>query len=43
MLAWAVGMPLVFLGIDLMVREQPLWRAILLAVATLLGTGAVVA
>ena len=42
MLAWAVGMPLVFLGIDLVAREQPLWRAILLAVATLLATGAAV-
>lgn len=42
MLAWAVGMPLVFLGVDLAAREQPAWRAALLAVATLLATGAVV-
>jgi len=42
MLAWAVGMPAVFLGMDLVFREQPVWQSALLVAATLLATGAVV-
>ena len=42
MLAWAVGMPAVFLGMDLVFREQPVWQSALLAAATLVVTGAVV-
>ena len=42
MLAWAVGMPAVFLGMDLVFREQPVWQSALLAAGTLVVTGAVV-
>jgi hypothetical protein len=42
MLAWAVGMPAVFLGMDLVFREQPVWLSALLAAGTLVVTGAVV-
>ncbi len=42
MLAWGVGMPLVFLGMDLAFRDRgPLWTAVVLVV-TLAVTGAVV-
>jgi hypothetical protein len=42
MLAWAVGMPAIFLGMDLVFREQPVWQSALLASGTLVVTGAVV-
>jgi hypothetical protein len=42
MLAWAVGMPAIFLGMDLVFREQPVWLSALLAAGTLVVTGAVV-
>lgn len=42
MLAWAAGMPLIFWGIDLAQRGQPLWQSLLLMAATLLSAGAVV-
>ena len=35
-------MPAVFLGMDLVFREQPVWQSALLVAATLLATGAVV-
>ncbi len=42
MLAWLVGMPLIFLGIDLAQRVQPLWQVLGIMAVTLLLTGAVV-
>jgi hypothetical protein len=42
MLAWLVGMPLVFLGIDLVQRVEPLWQVLGIMAAVLLLTGAVV-
>jgi len=42
MLAWLVGMPLVFLGIDLAQRVQPLWQVLTIMALTLLLTGTVV-
>ena len=42
MLAWAAGMPLVFLGIDIANRGQPLWQSLGIMAVALLVTGAVV-
>ena len=42
MLAWVVGMPLVFLGMDLAFRDGGAARSVLVVVATLALTGAVV-
>ncbi|MCU0486940.1 MAG: hypothetical protein MUC85_12620 [Anaerolineales bacterium] len=42
MLAWAVGMPLIFLGIDIANRGQPLWQTLAIMAMVLLVTGAVV-
>lgn len=42
MLAWAAGMPLIFWGIDLAQRGQPLWQSLLLMAGSLLAAGAVV-
>lgn len=42
MLAWAAGMPLIFWGIDMAQRGQPLWQSLLLMATTLLAAGAVV-
>lgn len=41
-LAWLVGMPIVFWGIDVSQRGQPLWQTVLILVACLLLMGAVV-
>jgi len=42
MLAWAAGMPLIFWGMDLFFREQPIWQAFLLITGVLLAVGLVV-
>jgi hypothetical protein len=42
MLAWAVGMPIIFWGIDIAQGSQPLWQAVLLLAGTLLVAGAAV-
>ena len=42
MLAWAAGMPLIFAGIDLAQRLQPLWQILSVMAVVLLITGAVV-
>jgi hypothetical protein len=42
MLAWAAGMPLIFLGIDLAQRFQPLWQVLSIMAIVLLVTGAMV-
>lgn len=42
MLAWAAGMPLIFWGMDLFFREQPLWQALRLLAGVLLAAGLVV-
>lgn len=42
MLAWLFGMPLIFWGIDLSQRGQPLWQVLLIMVGVLLLAGAVV-
>jgi hypothetical protein len=42
MLAWAVGMPLIFLGIDLAQRLEPLWQILGAMAAVLVITGALV-
>ena len=42
MLAWAVGMPIVFWAIDLAFKLSQTWQAVLLMVAALLLMGAVV-
>ena len=42
MLAWAAGMPLIFLGIDLANRGQPLWQTLGLMALVLVITGAIV-
>jgi hypothetical protein len=42
MLAWAAGMPLIFLGIDLANRGQPLWQTLSLMALVLSVTGAIV-
>ena len=42
MLAWAAGMPLIFLGIDLANRGQPLWQTLGIMALVLAVTGAVV-
>jgi hypothetical protein len=42
MLAWAVGMPLIFWGIDAAQKSQPAWQTLLIMALTLLATGALV-
>lgn len=42
MLAWLVGMPLIFWGIDIANRGQPLWQSLGIMATVLLITGAVV-
>jgi hypothetical protein len=42
MLAWFVGMPLIFAGIDLAQRLEPLWQILGVMAVVLLVTGAVV-
>lgn len=42
MLAWLFGMPLIFWGIDLSQRGQPLWQVLLIMAGVLLLAGAVV-
>jgi hypothetical protein len=42
MLAWAVGMPLIFWGVDIAQRVQPLWQTLGIMAAVLVVTGAVV-
>jgi len=42
MLAWLVGMPLIFLGIDIANRGQPLWQSLGIMALVLAVTGAVV-
>ncbi len=42
MLAWFIGMPLVFLGIDIANRGQPMWQTLGIMAVALLVTGAVV-
>ena len=42
MLAWAAGMPLIFLGMDIANRGQPLWQSLGIMAGVLLLTGAVV-
>ena len=42
MLAWAVGMPLIFWGIDIANRGQPLWQTLGMMAGVLALTGAVV-
>ncbi|NPV07083.1 MAG: hypothetical protein HPY83_03845 [Anaerolineae bacterium] len=41
-LAWMIGMPLIFWGMDLAQRAQALWQVALLLAAVLLAAGAVV-
>jgi hypothetical protein len=42
MLAWMAGMPVIFWGIDVAQKGQPLWQAALIMAATLFAAGAVV-
>ncbi len=42
MLAWVVGMPLIFLGMDIAMRGQPIYQTILIIAGMLLFVGAVV-
>jgi hypothetical protein len=42
MLAWALGMPLVFWGIDAAQKGQPLWVSLLIMAGVLFATGALV-
>jgi hypothetical protein len=42
MLAWAVGMPVIFWGIDAAQKGQPAWQALLIMAATLLLAGILV-
>ena len=42
MLAWAVGMPLIFAGIDLAQRLEPLWQILGVMAIVLALTGALV-
>jgi hypothetical protein len=42
MLAWALGMPVIFFGIDLAMRGQPLWQSLLVMALTLLAAGGLV-
>lgn len=42
MLAWLFGMPIIFWGIDLSQRGQPLWQVLLIMAGVLLLVGAVV-
>jgi hypothetical protein len=41
-LAWLVGMPIIFWGIDISQRGQPLWQTMLILIACLLLMGTVV-
>jgi hypothetical protein len=42
MLAWALGMPLIFWGIDVAFKMSEVWQSVLLMAVVLLVTGAVV-
>jgi hypothetical protein len=42
MLAWMVGMPIIFWGIDAAQKGQPVWQALLLMAGVLFLAGAVV-
>jgi hypothetical protein len=42
MLAWAVGLPIVFAAIDLAFAQPALWRSVMVMAGALLGMGAVV-
>lgn len=42
MLAWAFGMPLIFLGIDLAFKVTDIWQTVLIIGAALLAAGAIV-
>jgi hypothetical protein len=42
MLAWALGMPIIFAGLDLAFRQGALWRSVLVIGAALLTAGAAV-
>lgn len=42
MLAWAIGMPVVFWGIDMAFKMPSLWQSVLFMAGTLFMTGAVV-
>lgn len=42
MLAWMLGMPIIFWGIDVAQKGQPVWQAILIMAAVLFAAGAVV-
>lgn len=42
MLAWAVGMPIIFWGMDVAFRMPELWQSVLVVGGALLAAGAVV-
>jgi hypothetical protein len=42
MLAWMLGMPVIFWGIDAAMLGQPLWQALVIISFALLASGAVV-
>jgi hypothetical protein len=42
MLAWALGMPLIFWGIDLVFKRSQVWQSVLLMAGTLFLAGAIV-
>lgn len=42
MLAWACGMPVIFLGIDFAFKMTELWQQVIVMGAVLLGTGTIV-